>query len=373
MMLVHLLTARGGRTRIETKRVLTAFAVGALATALVTGPAAAGGPGDPLLGDIDGDGRTDRATLVDLDAECGVDIALGQAGGGFGPATRHTWPDPSEVGYCPDLGVIVDLGGDGAAELVLAYFNGRTPGVESDLIVLEDFTPAGGFDAIFQPSFIGLESLTPTEHLVDVYEWTDQGDGIVTWLNTASGQLVRGPVHQAATEINFDFADFDRNGATDLVTGFLGAYPAVPDAAAVVILDDGQRVTLRDDGSYYDVDALDASGDGKRDVRLDNLDSPGEVAHFIGDGRGAFTEAPNAVDDTVQVPYRAQKTISVLVNDAATTAATLEIVTPPAYGTIVRTTSKGFVYRNTVKHHNLVYRLTVDGKSETATATLRVR
>ena len=125
--------------------------------------------------------------------------------------------------------------------------------------------------------------------------------------------------------------------------------------------------------AYYDVDALDANSDGKLDVRVDNVDTD-EVTHFIGNGRGAFTEAPNAVDDTVQVAYREQKTISVLVNDAATNAATLQIVTPPAYGTIVRTTSKGFIYRNTVKHNDsFVYRLTVDGKSETATATLRVK
>ncbi|MEV4537834.1 hypothetical protein AB0J82_29055 [Asanoa sp. NPDC049518] len=357
---------------MRTKRVLAALAVAALATTAVAGPAHAGGPGDALFGDVNGDGRTDRATLVDLEGDCGVDVELGQPGGVFGAATRYTWPDPSEVGYCPDMGVIVDLGGDGTAELVLAYFNGRTPGVDSDLVVLEDFTPAGGFDAINQPSFIGLENFN-TDDLVDVYEWTDQGSGILTWLNTPSGQLVPGPVRQQALDLGFEFADFDRNGASDLVVGYTGAYPQVPDTAAVVVLDDGERVVLRDDGSYYAVDALDANGDSKLDVRLESWDT-GEVAHFIGNGRGAFTEAPHAVDDTVQVGYREQKTISVLVNDAATSAATLEIVTPPAYGTIVRTTSKGFVYRNTAKHNDsFVYRLTVDGKSATATATLRVK
>ncbi|MEV0719363.1 hypothetical protein [Asanoa sp. NPDC050611] len=357
---------------MRAKRVLAALAVAACASTLLAGPAFAGGEGDPLLGDVNADGRTDRATLVALPGqECGVDVELGQAGGGFGTATRYTWPNPAEVNYCPDLGVILDLGGDGASELLLAYFWGRPPGVDTDLIVLEDFTPAGGFDAIFQPSFIGLENFN-TDDLVDVYEWTDQGDGLVTWLNTPTGQLVPGPVHQRALDFGFEFADFDRDGASDVVIGYTGAYPQTPDTAAVVILDDGKRVTLRDDGSYYDVDALDANGDGKLDVRLDNLDT-GEVVHFIGNGRGGFTEAPNAVDDTVQVRHREQKTISVLVNDAATSAATLQIVTPPAYGTIVRTTSKGFIYRNTAKHNDsFVYRLTVDGKSDTATAVLRV-
>ncbi|HTF07238.1 MAG TPA: hypothetical protein VK659_03610 [Asanoa sp.] len=359
---------------MRVKRVLAALVAATAMTTVLAQPAFAGGQGDPLLGDVNGDGRTDRATLVDLPgAECAVDVELGQAGGGLGAATRYTWPDPSEVGYCPDLGVIVDLGGDGTAELVLAYFNGRTPGVESDLILLEDFTPTGGFDAISRPSFIGLENFN-TDNLVDVYEWTDDSDGVVTWLNTPSGQLVLGPVHQDGISMDFEFADFDRNGATDLVAGFDGAFPATPGFGAVVVLDDGERIVLRDD-DIYEVDALDANSDHKLDVRVEKFTPEGtEVGHFIGDGRGDFTEAPNAVDDTVQVPYREQKTISVLVNDAATNAATLEIVTPPTYGAIVRTTSKGFIYRNTVKHNDsFVYRLTVDGKSETATATLRVK
>ena len=343
-------------------------------TTVLAQPAFAGGPGDPLLGDVNGDGRTDRATLVDLPgAECAVDVELGKSGGGFLAATRYTWPDPSEVGYCPDMGVILDLGGDGTAELLLAYFNGRTPGVDSDLVVLEDFTPTGGFDAIFQPSFIGLENFNK-DNLVDVYEWTDQGDGFVTWLNTLSGQLVPGPVHADGIAFDFDLADFDRNGATDLVAGVDGASQS-PTSGVVVVLDDGERVVLRDD-QFYEVDALDANSDSKQDVRATTWADDGSevVAHFIGDGRGHFTEAPHAVNDTVQVAYREQKTISVLVNDAATNAATLEIVTPPTYGTIVRTTSKGFIYRNTVKHNDsFVYRLTVDGKSATATATLRVK
>ncbi|WP_203718625.1 Ig-like domain-containing protein, partial [Asanoa siamensis] len=349
--------------------VLAVLATATLASALCAAPASAGGQYEPLLGDVNGDGRTDRATLVDLDADCGVDVELGQSGGGFGPATRYTWPDPSEVGYCPDMGVIVDLGGDGSAELLLAYFNGRTPGVESDIVVLEDFTPAGGFDAITRPSFIGLENFN-TDNLTDVYEWTDDSDGVVTWLNTPSGQLVPGPVHADGVSVDFEFADFDRNGATDLVAGFDGA-SGTPANGAIVVLDDGERVVLRTD-EFYDVDALDANGDHKLDVRAVNAYTD-EVVHFIGNGRGAFTEAPNAVDDTVQVPFGTQKTISVLVNDAATTAATLRIVTPPRYGTIVRTTSKGFIYRNTTKRHDsFVYELTVDGKTDTATATLRI-
>ncbi|HEV7712727.1 MAG TPA: hypothetical protein VGP16_31330 [Asanoa sp.] len=359
---------------MRVKRVLAALVAATAMTTVLAQPAFAGGQGDPLLGDVNGDGRTDRATLVDLPgAECAVDVELGQASGGFGPASRYTWPDPSDVSYCPDMGVIVDLGGNGTAELLLAYFPGRPPGVDYDVILLENFTPTGGFDAVSRPSFLGLENFNKDD-LVDVYQYTDDSDGIITWLNTPSGQLVRGPIWLDGMGMYIDFADFDRNGATDLVAGFDGRWPAIPSSGVIVVLDDGERVVLRDD-DYYLVDALDANSDSKQDVRTERWTPEGtEVTHLIGDGRGHFTEAPNAVADTVQVAYGEQKTISVLVNDAATNAASLEIVTPPAYGTIVRTTSKGFIYRNTVKHDDsFVYRLTVDGKSETATATLRVK
>jgi len=361
------------------ERLLAVSATAVVAVASLSAPAFAGGQGDPLLGDVDGDGRTDRATLVEFSAgRCGVDVELGEPGGGFGPPTHYSWADPGEWGYCPDMGVIVDLGGEGDAELVLAYFHGRPDGVDDDLVVLENFTPAGGFQAIDQPSFLGLDNFN-TDNLVDLYEWTDQGDGLITYLNTPSGQLVRGPVaFEGAVSFDFRLADFDRNGATDLLAVFDGHFAAnEPFSGVVVVLDNGQRIFLHadppDGSTFWAIDVLDANGDGKLDVRTESHDT-GEVTHFIGDGRGGFRAAPDAVNDTVQVPYLGQKTISVLVNDAATTAATLEIVTPPAYGTIVRTTSKGFVYRNTVKHDDsFVYRLTVDGRSDTATATLRVR
>ena len=358
------------------KRILAIVSITAVVGAALSTPSFADGRGDPLLGDVNGDGHTDRATLVGFDGgRCGVDVELGEPGGGFGAPTRYSWDDQGEWGYCPDMGVIVDLGGDGEAELVLAYFDGRPDGIDSDLVVLEDFTPAGGFDAIWQPSYLGLENFN-TDNLVDVYEWTDQGDGLVTFLNTPSGQLVPGPIHLSALDFTFEFGDFDRNGATDVVAGFTGAFPAVPDTGVVVILDNGERVFLESDpeDSYsWDVDVLKADADTKLDVRTVSHDT-GEVTHYINDGDGHFTAAPTAVDDTVQVPYLGQKTISVLVNDAATTAATLQIVTPPTHGTIVKTNSKGFVYKNTVKQNDtFVYRLTVDGKTDTATVHLRVK
>ena len=124
----------------------------------------ANGIGDPLFGDLNGDGNTDRAVLSQGPAgSCGVTVQLGDGFTRFGPPTTYTYPDPDPaIDYCPDMGVIVDLGGDGVSELVLAWWAGRPPGVATDLLVLEDFVPTGGFDAMFQPQLIGTATSTPT-------------------------------------------------------------------------------------------------------------------------------------------------------------------------------------------------------------------
>ena len=190
---------------------LTAVAAGPAAVAV--GLAGAGpraeAPGDgnyqgePLSGDIDGNGVADRATLTKTSpATCDVVVELGLGGGRYGPKTTYSYPEPRneefDFGYCPDMGVIVDLGGDGVSELVLAWFDG-SPDPENlgDLLVLENFQPVAGFSAIYQPSEIGLAEFNG-DGLADVYEWTDQGDGFQSWLNTPGGELVEGPCGPAA-------------------------------------------------------------------------------------------------------------------------------------------------------------------------------
>lgn len=262
-------------------------------------PAGANGQGDPLYGDIDGDGWEDRAILsVDpATSRCAVSVQLGLPGGGeFGVPETYFYPAPGTGPWCPDMGVIVDLGGDGVTELVLAWFNGRPPGVDQDLLVLQNFVPVGGFTAIYQPSSIGTAHFD-TDGLVDLWEYTDQGDGFQTWLNTPSGELVPGPMQVPFGGLGpYEFADFDENGATDIAFPYSERYdpaqPTLPGMGVAVALDDGTIVDLeRADLSYgWGAIVTDVNHDGHTDVRSVNNDT-GVVRTFLGNGAGVFTLA----------------------------------------------------------------------------------
>jgi hypothetical protein len=271
--------------------------------------------------------------------------------------------------------VVVDLGGNGTVELVLAWFGGRPVGYAYDLLVLRNFNPVAGFIAIYQPSFIGLADFNG-DGRQDVYEWTDQGEGFATYLNTAAGTLVPGPVKWCAGSVQYVLADFNRNGAMDVVIAYFegcGAYFS----GVVVVLDSGAVVHLKadvDGDQTWRTGALDANGDGIPDVVTANVDT-GEITHFINNGHAVFTPAPIANDDVPAPISGTRKTnIPVLINDVATTAAKLTIVTPPQYGTATVTSSRTVVYAPNSSHgprDRFVYRLTADGKSDVAAVALR--
>lgn len=342
----------------------------------------ADGRNDPLYGDLNGDGLIDRAVLVDgAPGECGVTVELGLPSGGYDTPALYTYPQPGNINidnYCPDMGVVVDLGGDGVVELVVTWWAGPPPGVSYDLLVLRDFTPHAGFDAMYQPSWIGLADFNG-DGLQDVYEWTDQGDGFRTFLNTPSGTLEPGPVQFCSGRPDYRLADFDGDGATDVVLAYIEGCSG-PFSGVVVVLDDGTQVHLQQDtfgDNYWDVEVVDADQDGTPDVATVNIFTD-EVTHFIGNGDGTFTPAPTARDDVAYADRKKSGTetvIEVRDNDAATVNASVSIVVPPTYGYIVSTPEHEVVYVRTAHHRKtdtFVYQLTDDGRTDTATVTVHI-
>jgi hypothetical protein len=276
-------------------------ALAALGTAGLAGTASPAGalPGDPLYGDLNGDGYEDRALLTEEGpGTCGVAVQLGSSWSGhYGPVTTYRYDAPgTDIAYCPDLGVIVDLGGDGVSELVLAWFDGAPPD-QSDLLVLRDYAPAGGFDAIYQPSHIGTGEFNG-DGLLDVYEWTDQGASFITYLNTPTGELVRGPMAFGgqSADNEYRFVDVDADGASDVVFPFVEHDgDGEPSEGVVALLDDGTAVFLEDTwpddggGGYgWEVDIVDDDADGDPDVRTLN-NATNEVRIHLNNGDGTFT------------------------------------------------------------------------------------
>lgn len=348
--------------------------VGILAVLVVVpAPTAhAGGEGEPIHGDLNRDGHPDRTTLTQLtDRQCGVRVEYGGVGG-YRPAVSHRYQLPPDAGteYCPDMGVVFDVAGDGVMDLVLGFFWGTQ---DFDLIVLRDFQPVRTFtNSLLQPSHFGLADFNG-DGMTDMYVWGPQHLSFITLLNTRRGDLVRGPVQASASMYcrQYWLPDLDGDGATDLVFHH--------DEAVTVVLDDGRRsvpLDLADDGWIADIEVSDANRDRRPDVlvRLGYWDGTEEERRYLTRPNGTLILAPLALNDIV--PFRRDRwsPLRVRANDLASSDAAVTIVTPPRYGQVAVTSAGDLVYRRTAaddRHDVVVYRLQERGRSDDATVTIR--
>ncbi|MGI5147802.1 FG-GAP-like repeat-containing protein [Plantactinospora sp. CA-294935] len=358
-------------------RRISTFAVAMVAATGLAAPAAqAGWQDEPIIADVNGDGRADRNALGTLPgtSDCAVQVELGRTGGGYGPARSYRYL--TSALYCPDMGVGLDLDSDAANELAVTWFSGPPPSIDDTLLVLDGFAISAGFDTITQPSYIGTADFNG-DGRQDVYEWTDQGDGFTTYLNTGTGTLTPGPVRYCSGRPQYQLADFDADGAMDVTLAYAegcGTYFT----GVVVVLDNGTVVDLQGDtygDDFWTVAVADVNGDGILDVRTTS-EVTGVRSVFIGTGTGTFVRAPTAVRDNPRVSAVRATGIPVLANDFATNGTRVSIVTGPAHGTVQVTTGRTVIYRP-YPHHKastdrFVYRLTDSGRTSNAAVSLRI-
>lgn len=365
------------------RRIVAVTATMAMVTIGVAGlgaaPATAGGPGEPIIADVNGDTRLDQVVLtavVGAAVACRVVVSLGLAGGGFGPAQAYTYLSlPADEPNCPDLGVGLNLDADPAAELAVAWFAGPPTTVSSTMLALDNFRITQGFDTIYQPSFMGTADFDG-DRRQDIYEWTDQGDGFATYLATGAGGVVAGPVHHCSGPLTHRLADFNRNGAMDVVIAYIEGCDAYF-SGVVVILDNGSLVHLHADevglGSWT-VETVDANHDGLLDVTTYEQFT-GEISTFVSVGNGTFVRSPVAIRDYPTVSGVKATGIRVLDNDYATDRARVSIWSPPRHGTVKVTTNGTVIYTPNPVHGTsdvFVYRLTQDGRTSNAAVSLRI-
>ncbi|MFC6022309.1 Ig-like domain-containing protein [Plantactinospora solaniradicis] len=342
--------------------------------------AIAGGPGEPIIADVNGDGRADRVVLdfviVGTSTACRTVVSLGVVGGGLGPAQPYTYLSlPRDEPNCADMGVGLNLDADPAAELAVGWFAGPPTTVPYTLLVLDNFRVTRGFHTIFQPSFMGTADFDGDRRL-DMYEWTDQGAGFASYLATGTGLLVPGPVKHCSGPLTNRLADFNRNGATDVVIAYIEGCAAYF-SGVVVVLDDGRQVHLRTDVeglASWTVEVADANRDGVPDVITYNQ-LTNAIDTFIGVGNGTFVLSPLAVRDYPTVSGSRATGIVVLANDFASDRARVTIWTPPRHGTVKVTTNRTIIYTPNRVHgktDTFVYRLTQDGKTSNASVSIKI-
>ncbi|GIG89327.1 hypothetical protein Pen02_42630 [Plantactinospora endophytica] len=363
---------------IATTGVLPIATIGVLPSA-----ARAAGPNEPFLGDLDGDRLPDWVMLRKLPRACAVEVRYARPGGGFLPPRQYVYRVPGSPGTlaCPELGAAVDLdppappSQPGPAELVLGWYDGPPRRAGYDLLVLRNLAVAARVPAIDRPNHLGLTDFDGDRRL-DVYLWTDQGEGFASYLNLGTGRLAAGPVRYCADRVQYRLADFDRDGATDLAVAYANRCGDRADGVAVV-LDDGSVVDLQvgfDSRTSWTIHVLNADSNAFPDIVAYQQPS-GRRWTFLGIGNGTFVRSPAARPDVVTVGLTGSVRIPVLANDWASRRAVVSIGTPPTEGSATVADGRTIVYRPNPTAGSIDrfdYRITQDGRISEASVLVRI-
>jgi hypothetical protein len=271
------------------------IALAALVALSAAGTAAAGNSNQPFLGDLNNDGRSDRVTLgpVGMTRTCTLRVEYRRPDGTFRAPVTHTYTSPATaMPYCPNMGEVVNLGGDHRAEIILTNFFESTGGRE--LLVLRNFRPVAELEGLSFPSTLRKVDFNG-DGLEDIWLSTDQVMRLRTFLNTKAGTLVPGPIDVCSSESipQHAFADFDGDGGQDMLLrrrcefSYTTAELRFGSGRAPVTFAHSPSVA-----TSYEVFVVDINSDQVPDVGVIEKASGGTITvrHFRNDGTGSFTE-----------------------------------------------------------------------------------
>jgi len=268
-------------------------------------PALANLANQPIIGDLNGDGRLDRATLGRSaigDPTCTVSVETRKPDGTYQAPVVHSYTLPIKGELCPNMGVAVDLKGDGVTELVTTNFYG------SGLVVLRKFQPIARYDGLSFPSAIETVDFNG-DGLGDIWESTDEVVNMRALLSTKKGAIVPGPFSVCSQDgvPQHYFADFNGDGGQDLLVSRRCDYLETPGFSAEVYFGNGApKAVLTTASSRPEVFPIDLNRDGIPDAGVIERHPDGVtvVRHFRNDGTGTFTEVPALT--TLVLPARYQ-------------------------------------------------------------------
>lgn len=257
------------------------------------------------LGDANGDGRLDVATVnTNLENE-GISVLLGDGAGGLGAATIHrVGPEP----YNSPQGILMsDVTGDGRADIVTANI-----GTSSLSLLVGDgsggFAPAQSLTAGAGPVMVAAGDVDG-DGRIDIISLDHTGQSVSVLRGAGNGAFAAAQTYAIYPESGFSsspwpwglaVADVDGDGRVDIATANTqndtvsvltndgtGAFPryfnfgagARPGAVAVADIDgDGRADVITANRENRDVSVLFAGGGaGSADLAVDAGATPGSV------------------------------------------------------------------------------------------------
>lgn len=292
------------------RRLVLGAAVAVLAGGLTTVPAVAAPAspatptfaraGQPVTGDLTGDGVADRVSLgtatTSSGGVCAYRLQVGNGANRFDAPVVGTLPvrgAPESEGQvlCPDLAVVLKT--PKANRLAVAWF-GFAPDDGSPQVQLfagfggRTVRYVGGVDGIFQPSVIGSRDFDG-DGWGDVWESTDQGDGFAAFVGRDATwhELYRTPATGGAVE---QFFDLNRAGGTDVLVSWsdLGQGAGVDAVDGRTGAVEHLGSSTPDDPSDFSASLVDIDHDAYPDVQVQEtpFDGPVVVHRYLNRSRG---------------------------------------------------------------------------------------
>lgn len=250
------------------------------------------------LGDANGDGRLDVATVnTNLENE-GISVLLGDGAGGFGTATIHrVGPEP----YNSPQGILMsDVTGDGRADIVTANI-----GTSSlSLLVGDgsgDFAPAFSLTAGAGPVMVAAGDVDG-DGRVDLVSLDHTGQSVSVLRGTGSGAFAAAQTYAIHPEAGFSSSPWpwglavvnvDDDGKLDIATA------NTQNDTISVLINDGtgafpQYLNFGAGARPGAVAVADIDGDGHADVITANRENRDVSVLFAGGGAGSADLAVNA-------------------------------------------------------------------------------
>jgi CSLREA domain-containing protein/uncharacterized repeat protein (TIGR01451 family) len=241
-------------------------------------------PRDLVLGDFDGNGARDIAT-VNSSASGTISVLLGTGTGAFAPAVDYP------VAPFPRAIAVGDFNGDGFADLVSANYGATTvsilPGSGTGTFgAATDVTVGSGPHGVAVGDFNADGRADLAVALLDA-------NSVAILLGNGDGSFGAPSLTAGLRSVSIGVSDFDRDGNSDVAVG-----NQTLDAASVVLGNGagglGSPASFPVGTAPSGLVAADFNGDGFSDLAISNRSS-NDVSILLGDGAGGFGPATNLV------------------------------------------------------------------------------